>query len=51
VTIGQNFSGTGVNDAADDADEGGFARAIGAEKGKNFALPDLKIDVFQGLKA
>jgi hypothetical protein len=51
MTVGQNFSTAGVNDAADNADEGGFARAIGAEKGENFSLPDLMIDVFQGLKA
>ena len=38
----------GVDDAADDADQGGLARAVGAEQGEDFTRLDVQIDAAQG---
>jgi hypothetical protein len=35
VAVGRDLANTGIGDAADDADQSGLARAIGAEQGKD----------------
>ena len=40
----------GIDDAADDADEGGLAGAVRAEQAENLALRDVEVDVLQRRK-
>ena len=37
-----------IDDAADDADQGGLARAVGAEQGEDLALANVQVDALQG---
>ena len=39
-------AGARTHQAANDIDEGGLARAIGSEEGKNLTLADVETDVF-----
>ncbi len=50
VPVGQHTAGAGVDQAADDADQGGLAGAVGAEQREDLATPDLKIHLFERLE-
>ena len=51
LTIHDHRAAGRRNQAADDADHGGLARAIGAEQGKDFTALDRQIDIRQGDRA
>ena len=40
----------GPDDAADDVDQRGLARAVGAQEGEDLALPNVEVDAFQRLE-
>ena len=41
----------GSDDAADGADQGGLAGAVGAEQGEDLAAMDVEVDALEGLEA
>src|SRR3546814_1856306 len=47
VPVDQDLALGRIDDAADDADQGRLAGAVGAEQGENLAAADLRIDVLQ----
>ena len=49
--VGLHRALRGVGHAANNADERGFACAVGAEQGENFAAVDVQVNVLEGLKA
>ena len=51
VAIHQDAAFTGRNDAADDVDESGLARAIGPQQRQDLALADIQVDVLEGMEA
>jgi len=51
VAIGGDGAAGGIGHAANQADERGLARAVGAEQGKNLTTPDVEIHVLECLKA
>lgn len=50
VTRHQDLSSAGIDDPADDIDEGGFPRTVGAQEGEDLTLLDGEVDVFQSMK-
>jgi hypothetical protein len=42
VAVGQHRPKAGADDAADDADQGGLAGAVGAEQGEDLAAADVQ---------
>ena len=50
VAIDRDRAAARVHGAADDADERGLARAVGAEQGENLAGHDIQAHAFQRLK-
>ena len=50
VAIGQHSTSTWVDDAADDVDQCGLARAVRAEQGEDFAATYVEVDSLQRLK-
>jgi hypothetical protein len=51
VAVRGHGAGACGDDAANDVDQRGFARTIGAEQRENLAALDVQIDRLQGLKA
>jgi len=51
VSVRQDGSLRRIDDPADDADERGFPRAVGAEEREDLALADFQVDVLQRLEA
>ena len=51
MTVGQHGAGGGIDDAADDADQGRLAGAVGAQQGKNLAPAYFQIHVLESLEA
>ena len=49
VTRGQNLSGTQRDDSTDNADQGGFAGAVGSQQREDFALVDVEVDTVECL--
>ncbi len=49
VAVDEDASGSHVEEARDEIDEGGFARAAGADEREHFAGMDIEIDVMQNL--
>jgi hypothetical protein len=41
--VGQHAAAAGVDDPADDADQGGLAGAVGAEQGEDLAAVDVQV--------
>ena len=50
VTADGDLAFRRINDAADDGDERGLARAVRSEQGEDFGLADLEVDVLEGMK-
>jgi hypothetical protein len=50
VAVDRHGAGTGIDDAADDADQRRLAGAVRAEQAENLALADLQVDIFKRLK-
>jgi hypothetical protein len=50
VTVDRNRSLRGIYNSTNDADQRGLSRAIRAQQRKNFAAPDLQVDVPKGHK-
>jgi hypothetical protein len=46
----QNTAGAGATQACQSADQGGFARAVGAEQAKKLALLHIKADLVKGFE-
>ena len=51
VAIDDNLAGIGLQQAVEDVHQGGFARAVLADKGVDFAAPHLEADVVVGQHA
>ena len=51
MPIHQHLPFRGINDAADDADQRGLARAVRAQQRQYLALFNLQVDALQRLKA
>jgi hypothetical protein len=51
VPVDRDASLAGVDDAANDADQRRLAGAVGAEQRKDFAAPDLQVNVLQRVEA
>jgi hypothetical protein len=46
MTVGDDATGTGVDYAADDADQRSFARTIGSEQSEYLAALNLQVYIF-----
>ena len=51
MAIGGDGPAGGVDDAADDADQGGLARPVRSQQGEDLAAPDGEVGGLEGRKA